>query len=471
MEKKQFIEKVGKIAAISMEKTGILASMTIAQAILESGWGASGLTTKGNALFGIKAGANWKGRVYNAKTKECYDGKNFVDITASFRAYNSWEESIEDHAKLLTSLNRYKALIGEKDYKKSCREIQKAGYATDPGYANKLIGIIETYKLYDFDNKKGGFDNKNKANDNKNSTIGGGKMKASVLIAKLEEIVSKYKTKYAWGCFGCPLTQAMVDSKARQYPDWYNAAKKRELIEAGKQGAWGFDCVNVIKGILWGWHGDRSKSWGGAEYNSGGVPDINADQMINRCSGVSSDFSNIVPGEAVWLPGHIGVYIGNGVVIESTPIWKNGVQKTALGNIGSVAGLPNRKWAKHGKMPYVVYDLEEGRKKPNAPAPKPNSKKSVTELAKEVLDGKWGNGSDRENRLRSAGYNYDAVQTEVNRLLTGKGLNPQRKSITEIAREVITGEWGNGNERKTKLQAAGYNYNEVQAAVNKLLRG
>ena len=191
MEKKQFIEKVGKIAAISMEKTGILASMTIAQAILESGWGASGLTTKGNALFGIKAGANWKGRVYNAKTKECYDGKNFVDITASFRAYNSWEESIEDHAKFLTSLNRYKALIGEKDYKKSCREIQKAGYATDPGYANKLIGIIETYKLYDFDNKKGGFDNKNKANDNKNSTIGGGKMKASVLIAKLEEIVSK----------------------------------------------------------------------------------------------------------------------------------------------------------------------------------------------------------------------------------------------------------------------------------------
>ena len=88
-----------------------------------------------------------------------------------------------------------------------------------------------------------------------------------------------------------------------------------------------------------------------------------------------------------------------------------------------------------------------------------------------MLDGKWGNGSDRENRLRSAGYNYDAVQAEVNRLLTGKAPNPQRKSVTEIAREVIAGEWGNGNERKNKLQAAGYNYNEVQAAVNKLLRG
>lgn len=264
-----------------------------------------------------------------------------------------------------------------------------------------------------------GFDNKNKANDNKNSMIGGGKMKASTLIAKLEEIVSKYKTKYAWGCFGCPLKQAIIESKARQYPGWYNAAKKRELIEAGKQKSWGFDCVNMIKGVLWGWHGDWSKSWGGAEYNSNGVPDINANQMINCCSVVSSNFSNIVPGEAVWLPGHIGVYIGNGIVIESTSKWKNGVQKTALGNIGSVTGLPNRKWQKHGKMPYVVYDLEEGKKKSNTPTPKPNGKKTITELAKEVLDGKWGNGNDRKNKLQTAGYNYNEVQAAVNKLLRG----------------------------------------------------
>ena len=97
MSNQDFIKKVGKMAADSMQETKILASLTIAQAILESGWGKSGLTTKGNALFGIKATATWKGKVYSSKTKECYDGVNFVEIQAAFRAYDSWEESIEDH--------------------------------------------------------------------------------------------------------------------------------------------------------------------------------------------------------------------------------------------------------------------------------------------------------------------------------------------------------------------------------------
>ncbi len=68
-KQKQFIEKVGKLAAADMKASGVLASLTIAQAILESGWGESGLTVKGNALFGIKAGANWKGKVYSGKQK------------------------------------------------------------------------------------------------------------------------------------------------------------------------------------------------------------------------------------------------------------------------------------------------------------------------------------------------------------------------------------------------------------------
>lgn len=420
MDKKDFIEKVGRLASKSMEKTGILASLTVAQAILESGWGASGLSVKGKALFGIKAGANWRGKVYNAKTKECYDGKNFVDITAVFRAYNSWEESIEDHARLLTSAPRYKALIGEKDYKKACIEIKKAGYATDPDYSQKLINLIEEYKLTRFDNKNGAVDNKKQGNDNKTTQIGGGKMKASTFIEKLKNIVTNYKTKYAWGCFGCPLTEAIVNSKAKQYPNQYSPAKRNELITAGKSGAFGFDCVNLIKGIAWGWNGDKTKTWGGANYASNGVPDINADQMITKCSGVSTNFSNIVPGEAVWLPGHIGVYVGDGVVIEATPKWNNGVQKSALENIGKVAGLPSRRWSKHGKLPFILYD---GVKSDTKQHPKEDSKP--------------------------------------------KGL----KTITEIAKEVIAGEWGNGNDRKTKLQAAGYNFNEVQAAVNKLLRG
>lgn len=94
-----------------------------------------------------------------------------------------------------------------------------------------------------------------------------------------------------------------------------------------------------------------------------------------------------------------------------------------------------------------------------------SSLKSVNEVAKEVIAGKWGNGDARKQALTSAGYDYNAVQAEVNRILGGTG----SKSVTTLAQEVIQGKWGNGNERKQKLESAGYNYAAVQAKVNELL--
>ena len=94
--------------------------------------------------------------------------------------------------------------------------------------------------------------------------------------------------------------------------------------------------------------------------------------------------------------------------------------------------------------------------------------KSVAAVAKEVIAGKWGNGEDRKNRLTAAGYNYEAVQDQVNALL--KGTTATTKSVAAVAKEVIAGKWGNGKERKNRLEAAGYNYNEVQAKVNDMLR-
>ena len=91
-------------------------------------------------------------------------------------------------------------------------------------------------------------------------------------------------------------------------------------------------------------------------------------------------------------------------------------------------------------------------------------KKTVTELVDEVLDGKWGNGTERRQRLTKAGYDYDAVQDAVNERLSNK------KSVTELAKEVINGKWGNGTERKQKLTAAGYNYDAVQDEVNRILK-
>ena len=92
--------------------------------------------------------------------------------------------------------------------------------------------------------------------------------------------------------------------------------------------------------------------------------------------------------------------------------------------------------------------------------------KSIDEIANEVIAGAWGNGDDRKNRLVAAGYDYNAIQNKVNEKL-GSNSTP-KKSVTEIAKEVIAGSWGNGDERKTKLQQAGYNYDEVQNKVNEL---
>ena len=93
-------------------------------------------------------------------------------------------------------------------------------------------------------------------------------------------------------------------------------------------------------------------------------------------------------------------------------------------------------------------------------------KKTVAQLADEVLAGKWGNGADRKSRLTAAGYDYDAVQNAVNAKLSGQ---KAKKSNTEIAKEVIAGKWGNGADRRKRLEAAGYNYAAVQAIVNKLI--
>lgn len=91
--------------------------------------------------------------------------------------------------------------------------------------------------------------------------------------------------------------------------------------------------------------------------------------------------------------------------------------------------------------------------------------KTITQLAREVLKGKWGNGSARKAKLTAAGYDYNAVQTEVNRLV-----NSGKKSNETIAKEVLAGKWGNGTDRKNRLTKAGYDYNAIQKIVNRLCK-
>ena len=145
-----------------------------------------------------------------------------------------------------------------------------------------------------------------------------GKMKANVFVEKAVEIAKNFKTLYVMGCFGAPLTGSNVSRYCNNH-SYNRAADRTAMIKAaGNQNppVYGFDCVCLIKGILWGWSGNASKTYGGANYASNGVPDIGADTMITRCLDVSATgWANMAVGEAVWMSGHIGIYIGDGLAV------------------------------------------------------------------------------------------------------------------------------------------------------------
>ncbi|UIY60088.1 glycoside hydrolase family 73 protein [Burkholderia cepacia] len=133
-----FIAAIAPAAQACAKRTGVPASVTVAQAALESSWGRR---APGMNLFGIKADASWRGPVTPQVTHEVVNGET-VTITARFRAYDTWQGSIDDHAAFLTGNPRYRPAFAFKDGPSFARAIAKAGYATDPLYADKLIAIM-----------------------------------------------------------------------------------------------------------------------------------------------------------------------------------------------------------------------------------------------------------------------------------------------------------------------------------------
>ena len=140
----EYIRKYSDLAVSEMRRTGVPASITLAQGILESNSGQSKLAVKGNNHFGIKCHNDWDGRTMRLDDdarRECF--RVYPDASASFR----------DHSDFLRYRDRYKPLfdLDPEDYKGWARGLKKAGYATDPSYAGKLIALIERYELYRYD--------------------------------------------------------------------------------------------------------------------------------------------------------------------------------------------------------------------------------------------------------------------------------------------------------------------------------
>ena len=303
------------------------------------------------------------------------------------------------------------------------------------------------------------------------------------LANKLKDIAKNYKTLYVMGCFGAPMT-ASNKKRYTQNHSYNRQASRTAMINAASADTFGFDCVCLIKGVLWGWNGNKNAVYGGASYASNGVPDIGADTMITVCKNVSTDFSKIEIGEAVWMEGHIGVYIGDGLAVECTPRWDNKVQITACNR--SVSGYNRRNWTKHGKLPYISYVQQTDPAEPAEPETPSASSFKKGDLVK-ITGTKYYSGKSIPKWVKAK--NWYVLEASGARIVIDKSEDGKNsicspvnaadlqlvngkpgKTVDELAREVIRGLWGNGTDRKNRLTAAGYDYYAVQRRVNELLR-
>lgn len=195
-------------------------------------------------------------------------------------------------------------------------------------------------------------------------------MTGSEFAEKCKRVATDYLTTYIWGAVGMPDTEKALADRCAAYPinearGWADTA--RALMGYTKNGhpPFLFDCVCLLKAVLWGWRGDPNMWFGGAVYASNGVPDVSANEMIRLCTGVSKRFDSLTVGECLWCEGHVGVYIGNGLGVECTPSFDGGVQITAVANMQTRANYHNRTWEKHGKLPFVNYAHEIADEKKN----------------------------------------------------------------------------------------------------------
>ena len=250
------------------------------------------------------------------------------------------------------------------------------------------------------------------------------------LVAYAKAMIGK---PYWYGTFGNTATQSLLNAKANQYPSHYSSDRMaRYKSQIGQRV---HDCVGLIKGYLWS---DSTTST--PKYNS--AQDVSANGMLAKCKekGKIATMPEI-PGVLVFSPAHVGVYIGDGKVIEARG-FSFGVVQTEL---------KSRGWTDWGKCPWI--DYSEPEKKPITVTVK---KKTLDELAKEVINGKWGTGAERKKALNNAyksgqiAYDYATVQKRVNEMLKG-----------DVSTRTITV----GSKVKIKKGARSYDGKRVSAFV------
>lgn len=169
----------------------------------------------------------------------------------------------------------------------------------------------------------------------------------------LIHLATKEKTLYVNGCYGKRLTEPQKQYYINNYSYNRGLLRKPKILKASNDTVGG-DCICIIKAVIDGWNPTSPGDACGVKYNPN--HDLTEKGMLDACgASVSSDFNNIEVGEFLYVPGHGGVYIGDGLAVECTPSWKDGVQITAVHNIAKRSDYDGRKWDKHGKLPWIDY--------------------------------------------------------------------------------------------------------------------
>ena len=426
MEKQDFIKKVAGYVQKYAAVYGIAVhSPIIAQAILESGWGGSRLAAVYHNYFGLKCGTRWTGKSVNLKTMEEYTPGTLTKIKDNFRVYGSMEEGVKGYFDFI-QLERYQNLKGITDPAEYLETIKADGYATSSKYVENIMRIVSQYDLrqYDVKGEMGMAKTASAALAQAREWIGrneaDGTHKGIIDVYNGHTPIARgYKVKYtdAW-CATFVSAVAIRCGLTEIIPTECGCGQMVELFRALGE-------------------------WQESDSRTPAPGDV-----------IFYDWDDTGAGDCTGWPDHVGfvesVSGGKITVIE-------GNKNNAVGR--RVLAVDGRYIRGYGVPRYAE---ESGADAAGSGA------KTVAAVAKEVIAGAWGNGTERKERLTAAGYDYQAVQSQVNALL--KGNEKPTKSVAEVAKEVIAGKWGNGAERKKRLEAAGYDYQAVQDKVNRLLK-
>ena len=474
--RQEFIKNIAVLVQKYAPSYGIeVCSPIIAQAILESGWGESKLASKYHNYFGLKCGTKWTGPSVNMTTQEEDKPGTLTTITDNFRVYDNMQEGVKGYFEFI-QLARYQNLRGIKDPKKYLETIKADGYATSSSYVTDVYKCVTSYDLTQYDKKSGGNGVMGRtAQDVLNvmrSWLG-----FSEANGKFKQIIDLYNS-----------VKPLPRGYAVKYSDeWCDTTVSAAGIKAGCSDLIGRECgceehVKIFKSMgIWIEDGTITPKPGDIilyNWDDNTQPNDGYSDHIGFVESVSGKTITCIEGNKGEAVARRTLSVGNGNIRGyARPKYASGGSSSgSSGTSGkkSVTEIAKEvlagKWGngdeRKAALKNAGYDYNAVQAKVNelakgGTASKPS--KSVSEVAKEVISGKWGNGTDRENKLKAAGYDADAVQKEVNRQLSGG------KSVTQIAKEVIQGKWGNGADRKKRLEAAGYNYQEVQKKVNELL--